>query len=163
MPLVVRGKASIWVEIWFWYKKKHMTNFKISMGIILDHFWLKYCQNSAFSYCTSKTSSKTLIFGMHTHISPRYNIWSLTLKATIGHWKSSEVKKSSVINEVKTQKQIIFKKLIWQFLLFIKLPFKWYTICEIIEFYYFHHFLCTRPHPWKSWKYKKLWKKNLNP
>ena len=51
-----------------------------------------------FSFHATTAAPKKTIFAMHTHISSRYNIWSLTLtsKVTGGHWRSLEVKRGSM-------------------------------------------------------------------
>ena len=74
-------------------------------------FTLKNGQNQFFSYKMLITAPINAIFGMQTHISPRYHIWSstMTLKVNEGHWRSLEVS-GRVTNWAKTQKQTIFKE-----------------------------------------------------
>ena len=56
-------------------------------------FWatfdLKMAKFRFFSYYSSMTIPRKVILDMHTHISPSYNNWSLTLtsKVTWGHWE----------------------------------------------------------------------------
>ena len=61
------------------------------------------------SYKMLTTASRNTIFGMHTHISPRYKMLSstMTLKVNEGHWRSLEVS-GRVTNWAKIQKQTIF-------------------------------------------------------
>ena len=56
-------------------------------------FWATFDQKMAkfrfFSYYSSTMAPRKMILDMHTHISPSYNNWSLTLtsKVTGGHWE----------------------------------------------------------------------------
>ena len=74
-------------------------------------FHWKMAKISFFSYKMLTTAPINTIFGMHTHISPKYNIWSstMTLKVNEGHWRSLKVN-GRVTNWAKTQKQTIFKE-----------------------------------------------------
>ena len=74
-------------------------------------FHLKMTTFRFFSYPALTTEPIKIIFSIHSHISPRYNIWSsnLTLKVNGGHWRSLEVS-GRVTNWAITQKRLIFKE-----------------------------------------------------
>ena len=68
------------------------------------------------------------------------------------------------MNEVKTQKQRIFRQNIFGicYSIYMKLGAKWYKICKIIQLYNFVFFYSIRPHPRKSWKYEEKKNNDLN-
>ena len=61
---------SIWDNNRILTEKLHMSNFKIAMAIILDHFWLK---NGNFFFISHRnTTQENDFFYMHTHIRPTH-------------------------------------------------------------------------------------------
>ena len=130
-------------------KNLHITIFRSSTVPLSVHFFIEKWQKKSYKMLT--TAHRNAIFGMHTHISPKYNIWSstMTLKVNEGHWRSLKVS-GRVTNWAKTQKQTIFKEnLFGNFYSTLNLLSNSIKHCKILLFWKFSNFfenaLSTRP------------------